>query len=636
MRCGLYDAEVSNILILPPLSMEKPELKKVQNLLKKFFVVGLMIVAPATVWSQDATPGSLLPDIDPQDIEIRGDFSARFPGIMRQPILGFSPRPRVFQIDPNRMPFLESAEQVVASLPLSDLERPQPSAYTFYRKPEQFNLWSTLGIGNYMAPEADIYLGLPIGRNTILNGNLNSVSSGSYLQNVNQTSSFRNADAGIGLTHYSGKNSRFDVGFNLRSDMNHLIQSEFTVPVYNKPAGLPADFDTYIDESLSPANNIKAYGGQFGYRFQKNHVSFIDVALETQYFDAGVEQLFNFATSRDSTSAVRTASFKEFKHGGLIRADWAGNKPGNVFGIQLGGKFSDYNLDGAGTEQWYIGQVAALYSTRVGYALKSTIGVRGFYAADAVSDVGVFVYPELMVSYRLTPDLRLMGEIRGFVENKGLNGLSRTNRRLFEYSNPENERGIFGKVGFEMDVYEGVKVQSGIQYSHYLRHGYYALASDNEDFSSGILTRHNSANELLTFSYLDGANILRWDAGVWYDLMPDKFTFYTNIYAQWHADSNGDEIPFRENLGASAGGTYTISPRTRAQLWIDYTGSRKVADGRDDVNGYILLNAKFDFWASKEIGAYIKVTNLMDQRYTRWVGYEELPAQVYGGVMLKF
>jgi hypothetical protein len=616
--------------------MEKPELKIVHTVVKKILAVGFIVSIPVIGWSQDATPGTLLPDIDPQDIEIRGDFTARFPGIMRQPILGFSPRPRVFQIDPNRMPYLESAEQVVASLPLSDLERPQPTAYTFYKKPEQFNLWGALGVGNYMAPEADIYMGLPIGKKTVLNGNFNSVSSGSYLENDDQTSSFRNTDAGLGLTHYAGRKSRFDLGFNLRSDMNHLVRSNFIVPVYTMPVGLPADFEALIDEELAPTNNIKVYGGQFGYRFQKNHVSFIDVSLESQYFDAGVEQLNSFATSTDSTGSMRDARFRELKHGGMIRADWAGRRPGNVFGIRLGGTYSDYNLDGAGTRQWYIGQAAALYRTRIGYALESTVGLRGFYAQDAVRDAGLFVYPELQISYRLTPEFRLKGDVRGFVENKGLNGLSRTNRRLFTYTDPENERGLYGRAAFEMDLYEGLKVQSGIQYTYFLRHAYYALASELENTSGGLRTRHHPDNELLSYGYLNGANILRWDAAAWYDLMPNKFTFYTNVYVQWHGDEDGNEIPFRENFGASAGGTYTVSPRTRAQIWVDYTGERKVADGRDNVNGYILLNAKFDFWASKEIGAYIKVTNLMDQRYTRWVGYEELPAQVYGGVMIKF
>lgn len=616
--------------------MEKPEVKKARFIVNKYLLLGCLIAIPVIGWSQDTTPGTLLPDIDPQDIEIRGDFTARFPGIMRQPILGFSPRPRVFQIDPNRMPYLESAEQVVASLPLSDLERPQPSAYSFYKRPEQFSLWGSLGIGNYMAPEADFYLGIPVGRKTVINGNLNSVSSGSYLENDEQPSSFRNTDAGLGLTHYAGKNSRIDLGFNLRSDMNHLVKSNFIVPVYTMPVGLPMDFQTFAEQDITPTNTINAYGGHFGYRFQKNHVSFVDLTLESQYFDAGVEQLNRFASSTDSTGVVRDAIFKELKHGGMLNADWALSSPGNVLGIQVGGTYSDYILDGAGKEQWYIGQAAALYKTRIGYALQTTVGLRGFYAKDANREAGFFLYPELQLSYRLTPEFRLKGDIRGFVENKGLNGLSRTNRRLFNYSDPENERGILGRASLELDLYEGLKVQSGIQYSYFLRHGYYALASELEVNNGELRTRHDPSNELLTYGYLNGANIIRWDAAVWYDLMPDKFTFYTNIYAQWHGDEDGNEIPFRENFGASAGGTYTVSPRTRAQLWVDYTGGRKVADGRDDVNGYILLNAKFDFWASKEIGAYIKVTNLMDQRYTRWVGYEELPAQVYGGVMIKF
>ena len=70
--------------------------------------------------AQDAG-GTLLPEIDPQDIEIRGDFTARFTGITRQPILGFSPTPRVYRINPNRMPFIESQAQVVASLPIRDI-----------------------------------------------------------------------------------------------------------------------------------------------------------------------------------------------------------------------------------------------------------------------------------------------------------------------------------------------------------------------------------------------------------------------------------------------------------------------------------------------------------------------------------
>jgi len=48
---------------------------------------------------------NLLPDINPQDIEIRGVFKASFPGIRRQPYLGFNPKPRVYRIDPKSLAF---------------------------------------------------------------------------------------------------------------------------------------------------------------------------------------------------------------------------------------------------------------------------------------------------------------------------------------------------------------------------------------------------------------------------------------------------------------------------------------------------------------------------------------------------
>src|SRR5690625_5017451 len=86
---------------------------------------------------------SLLPDIDPQDIEIRSQFQARFPGLSRPPILGFNPRPRVYQIDPDRIPYIEDEEAQLANLPMGRLDRPDsdrhnalgyaPPKYAFIR-----------------------------------------------------------------------------------------------------------------------------------------------------------------------------------------------------------------------------------------------------------------------------------------------------------------------------------------------------------------------------------------------------------------------------------------------------------------------------------------------------------------------
>src|SRR5699024_184110 len=116
-----------------------------------------LLFSHQAVAQQSDEANSLLPEIDPQDIEIRSEFRARFPGLNRQPILGFDPKPRVYQVDPARRPFMESQEQVVANLPVSELSRPAPPPNTPLRYSPDIKAYGRLGIGSYMSPEAQFW-----------------------------------------------------------------------------------------------------------------------------------------------------------------------------------------------------------------------------------------------------------------------------------------------------------------------------------------------------------------------------------------------------------------------------------------------------------------------------------------------
>lgn len=106
------------------------------------FALIVITSAAALAQSGGTNPqNTLLPEINPQDIEIRSEFRARFPGLRRQPILGFNPKPRVFQIDPNRMPFMESREQAVASIAITQLDRPEPPARSVLPTPSRTNVY---------------------------------------------------------------------------------------------------------------------------------------------------------------------------------------------------------------------------------------------------------------------------------------------------------------------------------------------------------------------------------------------------------------------------------------------------------------------------------------------------------------
>lgn len=601
------NAEPLRILILHPYTMNFSSPSIFASPVKRYLAVCLLSLAPAaSLLAQDATPTTLLPDIDPQDIEIRGDFEVRFPGINRQPILGFSPRPRVFQIDPNRMPFIETPEQVVASLPVSELDRPAPPPFLFYRKPERFRLWSTTGIGNYMSPEADVYLEVPIRKRTVVAGTFHNFSSGSYLdEDTDQVSSFRNLDGSLRAVHYAGTRSRWEAGLTGRFDRNHLPITTIT----------PDDGTGPIFIS-SPDNNISALGVHAGYRNTRNAFSYTDMQAGFRSFSAQTGEVAGLPLHAEPGSNTFTEQLLSAR----IDHQWAGALPGHVFTLSGGARHGQSELADASRESWLVSDAGLSFRSRIGHAMRAEVGIRGYFASDAVNTSQIFIYPELAIRYDLNDRLRLTGTLAGFVENAGMEGQSEVNGRLFAYAFPENERGVRFRTAAEYEIMQDLRVQSGLAYSRYTRNAAFALQPGTTD--------------LMTYTFLDGANVIRWDISTWYDVLEDRIRAFGGIYVQSVTDRDGERIAFRENVGVSAGGIFRYSDRLRFHVWADYTGPRNVEPGRSE-NGFLLLGSKVDVWASRDIGAYIKITNMLNQSYSQWTGYNELPAQVFGGLMIK-
>ena len=133
-------------------------------------IIGLSVVLSITPWTKgfaqdngDASGGSgngsetggdssLLPEINPQDIEIRSEYKAQFPGVRRQPILGFKPRARVFQLDPNRMPYMESVDEVIMNLPIGTLSRPNAPPFSAWTPPDPESLLLTASTSSAITP----------------------------------------------------------------------------------------------------------------------------------------------------------------------------------------------------------------------------------------------------------------------------------------------------------------------------------------------------------------------------------------------------------------------------------------------------------------------------------------------------
>lgn len=85
-----------------------------------FFV--LVCLLPSVTMAQDDgedAPDQQLPEIAPQEIEIRGELQLSFPSLQRQPLRGFSSPPVIPSVPEDRMPYLPSYKQELEDLPES-------------------------------------------------------------------------------------------------------------------------------------------------------------------------------------------------------------------------------------------------------------------------------------------------------------------------------------------------------------------------------------------------------------------------------------------------------------------------------------------------------------------------------------
>jgi len=83
-----------------------------------FIVLGLSLAYPkqSDAQSNDST-NTILPNLSPQEVEIRGQLEISFPSLQRQPLIGFNPPPRVPEIPEGYIPFLEAYKLSGTSLP---------------------------------------------------------------------------------------------------------------------------------------------------------------------------------------------------------------------------------------------------------------------------------------------------------------------------------------------------------------------------------------------------------------------------------------------------------------------------------------------------------------------------------------
>lgn len=568
-------------------------------MMKRSFFLTILILLSLGGWvsaQSGNTQNSLLPEIDPQDIEIRSEFRARFPGIRRQPILGFNPKPRVFRIDPNRTPFMESDKDAVANIALTQLDRPEPPQKEILNDPFRTNAYIKAGMGNYITPELEAYVLRRLNENSIASLNLDFTSSDGHLDNQDSGFRFFDLNGVYGTKLNSG--ARISAKAGVFSDFNHL----FDLPIPSDNSGTSEKDYAGFNAGFILENNSNALEG---WDF---------------YLNSTVLSVDMMAPN----AAIRGNQSEQFVQSGFEKK-WAGKSLYDVLNFKIDVKGGNYSTEDNGDAQWINTSATFGYSTLFNYATEISIDGGLAYISDGFRSKPLFI-SNAELNHKVKEGFNLTGEIYTRPEMKSIWEHHQTNRFLDVNSQLQFQY-VFGiNGGVEYKPVESIKLFGSVSYKAIDNYAFYSRESD---LFAGI------SQTFYTINYAD-ASKFRLELGVTQQFVSDKIWFDGFVYAQRPELTSGSDIPFEERLGAE--GVFSVKPIKSLTIssWTQFVGEREAPGLTDSesLNGYFLLNGGLDYKLNEKFGVYFKVLNILGQKYEVWEGYEERPFQVFGGIKL--
>ncbi|MDR9417679.1 hypothetical protein [Gracilimonas sp.] len=566
-----------------------------------------LLAAPMVATAQDgqAADNSLLPEINPQDIEIRSEFQARFPGLRRQPILGFNPKPRVYQIDPNRMPFLETREEAVADISITQLGRPEPPARYFLSIPARTNAYLRAGFGSYLTPEVNGYGFFEPNEKSIFSANLNYRGSDGHLPD--QKSGFHFLD--LNTQYHQQTNDKWSFSFNAGAFSDQLYMYDLA-----GTNGVPEKVNQGASAEVIIRKSNNAFNG-------------MEFTLGGSLFDADL---------KISPPGAGAGNVAENMYYSSISYYWPGKRMYETFDITAEISGAHYNTNifkntfgngpsGAGRD-WIDSQLSVTYELLLNLQtrIKGKVGVA--YANDPISETFYFA-PDIEIKHNLNEALSVSGNIYAkpvrttFQDHQQYNPFIRSFNQLLRSYNVD----VNAEVNYQL--IEGNRIFGGM--------GYQSI--DNYSYYQRVRAFHpiNDPYDYYRIVYED-ANIFEIYGGASHQLVPSKFWADAKVYVRSPKLKGGGTIPYEEKLGLEAAVHFKPIQDLKISGWGEYIGKRESPETNSDLGAFLLLNFGTEYQINDTFGVYAKLLNIMDQQYEIWNGYTERPFQIFGGLTVKF
>jgi len=573
----------------------------IQNIMVKqtgYFTFLLIFIglSSITLKAQQSQEDALLPDINPQDIEIRGEFSARFRGLRRQPILGFNPNPPIYQVDPNRLPFMETPEQIVANVPVSVLRRPAPPSLKLMTFPEQGSLYSSIGFGRFSSPEGEVYGNISINEKSGLLVDGQFTSSDGHFDDP-QTS-YRYFDGEVTWLARPEDNKSLRVTAGGLSDFNH------TFNIGNQ---------TIVPET--PEKEYTGFHGDIHYRTLKNSFTGWDIKANVKIFNT------------DLLASQLSGENDETIFGGSIRKQWAGSNLNEVFSVKFGGLSGDYETDNGADDNWSTISGNIRYKRTFSSNTTIDLAVKFFLSDNELEDSEVDVLPDVTLTHWFTDKLKTSVIVKGDVFALSNQQHHQTNRFLNTSLDIKHTRILEGIARADYQLFEGTVLKGGLSYM------------DGEDYA--FYLRPGIGGSLGFFDAFYGdVSIVKGFLGFTHYFKPETFWVDVETAIQNRDLDESDfaelsEIPFQEKFSTKATLSYDSGKSFSANIWGDIVSSRFSPQTSEDLDSFFMLGARADYEFGNHLGIYLKAVNLLDEEFEIWQGFEERPFQLYGGITFR-
>lgn len=551
---------------------------------------------------------SLLPDINPQDIEIRGVFKASFPGIRRQPILGFNPKPRVYRIDPNRLPFMEDDRTAAVQLPIQALRQSvrQPSLPA--KSTNTQNGYAKLGGANFLTAYTEAAYKIPLNKKTELDLFGYYLNTGGHLETPIK-SDFDQRDFQLSLGHSLSTARKIRFFANYNGGYNYQPVSSLA--------------------STQAKKNVNNYSVGINHQAIFNPVTHSNLALSFNQFDMA---LGNQIVSQNVVENSLAFNFSLAK---------AANKPEQTYGLVVAGQAATYQgifSSDLYNQDWMNFRAKISRKKRLNDQSTLLIEAGAVYFQDYLTDNGILPTVGLSVKRALSDGFSIAFRSSYDVENTTMRELQSQNPFIGYEQNLPNTKHF--ETGIALRIQPASATQISADFKYHIYRDFSFFTTNTATLSSLNTFRNTVEDEAqipeLSFQLKQYAFGQRMAITAWYLIrQPELGDSGNNTLSRLPAN-----IPQTE-----AWAELSYQWLQKIQVWtrLQQTGERYSAVVQTEqekadfsLDAYTLLHFGANYQFAEKMRAGLQLLNILDKQYQHWEGFTERGLELRLQVQLNF